>query len=208
MSDLESTLFFPTLIYTSEKREFLKKTRQVVNEFLSKNTTEMNELYPVKMTESLEFDDRMLDFSEYVGKTAYNILVEQGCDMTGLSTFFTELWCQEHYKYSLMEQHVHGNGSQIVGFYFIDVPKDTSFVVFHDPRPGKIQIQLNEAKKEEITSASNSILMKPEEGLFIFSNAWLPHSFTRNGSDQPLRFIHFNLGVTVNANPQHEVEVI
>lgn len=208
MNELEATVFFPTVLYTVTKKEFLPNLRKVVSERLSANTQELNELYPVKMTDSLEGDERMREFSEYVGKAAFSILVDQGCNMEGMATFFTELWCQEHYKHSAMDQHVHGKGSQIVGFYFIDVPNNSSHAVFHDPRPGKVQIQLEEKDNRNITQASNMFTVAPEEGLLVFTNAWLPHSFTRNGSNKPMRFIHFNLGVTINENPVCEVEVI
>ena len=36
----------------------------------------------------------------------------------------------------------------------------------------------------------------PEEGQIVFTNSWLPHSFTRNESDKSFIMIHFNLGVT------------
>jgi len=31
--------------------------------------------------------------------------------------------------------------------------------------------------------------------MLMFANSWLAHSFTRNASDKPMRFIHFNLSV-------------
>jgi len=39
------------------------------------------------------------------------------------------------------------------------------------------------------------VSFKPENGMLLFSNSWLPHSFTRNGSDKPFKFLHFNLGI-------------
>ena len=29
----------------------------------------------------------------------------------------------------------------------------------------------------------------------MFTNSWLPHSFTKNESKKPLSFIHFNIAV-------------
>jgi hypothetical protein len=40
----------------------------------------------------------------------------------------------------------------------------------------------------------------PEVGCLYISNAWLPHSFTKHGSDKPLKFIHINLYVNKIAN--------
>ena len=123
MEQLTVESVFPTLVYTIDKPEFLQISRTVVSEFLEKrhNEESLNEAYPCYMTESVNTDLRMLDFSNYVAQTAWNILKEQGYEVTNMTTYFTEMWCQEHHKGSLMEQHIHGGGNQIVGFYFLDV---------------------------------------------------------------------------------------
>jgi hypothetical protein len=94
-----------------------------------------------------------------------------------------------------MEQHVHGGGVQIVGFYFLEVPEGSSRVVFHDPRPGKVMSELPQKDVTQATSASQMINFEAKPGMMIFSNAWLPHSFTRHAGDTPLKFVHFNLAV-------------
>jgi len=43
--------------------------------------------------------------------------------------------------------------------------------------------------------------------MLVLANSWLPHSFTKNGSDEPMTFIHFNLGVVLN-DPVPPAEVI
>jgi uncharacterized protein (TIGR02466 family) len=147
------------------------------------------------MTGSFYDDPRLADFSQFVGQSAHAILAGQGYDMNGLSTFFTEMWCQEHYKHSSMEQHVHGFGSQIVGFYFTQTPEDCSRVVLHDPIAARMITGLDEADKNMATAASRLINFNPEPGLLIFTNAWLAHSFTRHAAKKTLQFVHFNLAV-------------
>jgi uncharacterized protein (TIGR02466 family) len=117
------------------------------------------------------------------------------------NTFFQEMWCQEHFKHSAMEQHVHGYGCQIVGFYFIEVPENSSLVVLHDPKAGKVQANLPEADFSLPTPASNMINFKPEAGMLMFMNSWLPHSFTRHSAEKPMSFIHFNLSVRDSVQP-------
>ena len=97
------------------KPEFLKDVKNVVKEHLDKIKKEvpLDEIYPVRMTGNLFNDPRMEEFSKYIGQTSWNILADQGYDMNPLNTFFTEMWCQEHHKHSLMEQHSHGYGAQI-----------------------------------------------------------------------------------------------
>jgi uncharacterized protein (TIGR02466 family) len=197
-NQVQTIFHFPTAIYKIDKPEFLPVVKKVTTEFLNKRKKEvkqLDEIYPVYMTEDLRSDKRMTDFCSYIANTAWNILENQGYAMNPLQTVFTEMWCQEHYKHSAMEQHTHNFGSQIVGFYFIECPENASKVLFHDPKAAKVQINLPEKDASNATYASTVINFEPKPGMLLFTNAWLPHSFTRHGSDKPMRFIHFNLGV-------------
>ena len=188
--------YFPTLVYTVKRPEFLAPVRAVCDEHIAKaKQKKLDEIYPVYMTNSFYDDPRMADFSQAVGQMAWEILAGQGYAMQGLSTVFTEMWCQQHYKHSSMEQHVHGFGSQIVGFYFTQTPEDCSRVVFHDPVPGRVMAGLGEADGSMATPASRLINFKPEPGMLIFTNSWLAHSFTRHAAKKPIQFVHFNLAV-------------
>lgn len=195
-NSIETLFYFPTCVYTLNKPEFLEATRALTTDFINQikeETKELDEIYPVYMTKDLRSDARIEPFANYVANTAWNILDNQGYDMSNLRTYFTEMWCQEHYKHSAMEQHIHGYGAQIVGFYFIDCPENSSRVVFHDPKAAKVQISLPEQNVNNVTQASSMVNLEPKPGMLLFTNAWLPHSFTRNASDKPFRFIHFNL---------------
>lgn len=212
--EIESSYYFPTAIYSIKSPQFLDAAKAVVSERLSKRRKEvkkLNELYPLIMTDNLFDDPRIGELSQFIAQAAWSILDGQGYAMQNLSTYLTEFWCQEHHKRSGMEQHVHGFGSQMVGFYFIEVPKDSSLVLFHDPKAGKVQINLPEKDPSQATYASNIINFKPEAGTCMFANAWLAHSFTRHASSQPMRFIHFNVSVQPAAPmacAMHDVEVI
>lgn len=197
---LNSNLYFPTIIYEIEKIEFLESVSKVAEVELNKaREQKLNEIYPVHMTGNLFDKTEILPFQYYVGSTAKNLLTEQGYNIEGFETYFSELWCQEHYKHSSMEQHVHGAGSQIVGFYFLEAPENCSKVVFHDPRNAKAMISWNEKDISQATFASNAINFTPKAGLLMFTNAWLPHSFTRHEADSPIKFIHFNIGLRQSA---------
>lgn len=201
---LNANIYFPTVIYTIEKPEFLDPVLKIANQDLevARKERPTNDVYPVNMTGNLFDRPEIIPFQYYVGQTAFNILTEQGYNLDGFETYFSEMWCQEHYKASGMDQHVHGAGSQIVGFYFLEVPENASRVVFHDPRAGKPLISWAEQDATKATFASNMINFEAKPGLLMFTNAWLPHSFTRNESDKPMKFIHFNLGLrqAININ--------
>lgn len=192
---------FPVGMYTVNKPEFLERVREVATEAINQVKSErpqLHELYPVYQTGNIFNDPRIADFVEVVARSAWNILDSQGYQMVDMATTYTEMWVQEHYKHSAMDQHIHANGAQIVGFYFLETPENCSWPVLHDPRVGKVQTNLPEKNPGAATFASNTISLKPEPGLLFFSNAWVPHSFTRHGSDTPFRFIHFTLTVVPN----------
>lgn len=196
-TQLQVAYHFPCPIYLIERPDFLKVVNTVSEEALEvpRKERDLNEIYPVHMTGNYFADPRMAGFSEFVGATAWNILNEQGFAMQDKAVQFTEMWTQEHHKHSAMDPHVHGYGSQIVGFYFLETPKDCSRVVFHDPRAAKVQIDLPEQDMAMATPASKMINFEPKPGLMIFANSWLMHSFTRHAAELPIKFVHFNLTV-------------
>jgi uncharacterized protein (TIGR02466 family) len=201
-TQLQVAYHFPCPIYLIERPDFLNAVNVVSEEFLdvAKKERDLNEIYPVHMTGNYFADPRVAGFSEFVGATAWNILNEQGYAMQDKAVQFTEMWTQEHHKHSAMDAHVHGYGSQIVGFYFLETPEGGSNVVFHDPRAAKVQIDLPEQNISAATPASKMINFTPKPGLMIFANSWLMHSFTRHAADLPIKFVHFNL--TVIHQPQ------
>lgn len=217
---LGQDLIFPTLVYSIEKLEFLNNAQRVFEENIQKTKQEQNldEIFPAFMSPDFSGDIRIKELTDYIGLTAWNILSSQGFDMDDKFVKFSSMWGQEHYKHSMMEQHTHALGSQIVGFYFLATPDKCSNVVFHDPRPGKLMTNLLESNSSSVTYGSSSIFYTPKPGMLFFTNSWLPHSFSRHGNDAPLKFIHFNIEISTNVvnpssfnssnNPQKTVEII
>jgi uncharacterized protein (TIGR02466 family) len=206
-TQLQVAYHFPCPIYIIERTDFLEVVNTVSEEGLEvvKKVHPLNDIYPVYMTDNYFADPRMAGFTEFVGATAWNILNEQGYDMQNMAVSFTEMWTQEHHKHSAMDAHVHGYGSQIVGFYFLETPEGSSNVVFHDPRAAKVQIDLPEQDMSRATPASKMINFTPKPGMMIFANSWLMHSFTRHAAEMPIKFVHFNL--TVIPAPQQSCPV-
>lgn len=185
---------FPTMVYTAEKPEFLPSVRTVALEKLAGKEFQ-SPLYPFRMSDPMEMDERIQDFARFTATTSLDILIDQGYNMEGLNAYFESMWCQEHHKTSSMEQHTHPQ-VLIVGFYFIDVPDNSPVVSLFDPRPGKVACPLQETQGSDPRLSSNAITIFPRPGLLVFTNSWLPHAVSRNGSDSPFRFIHFNVAVT------------
>lgn len=198
-TQLQVAYHFPCPIYLIDRPDFLESVQTVSEEGLvsAYKEKQLDEMYPLYMTGNYFEDARVSKFAEFVGGTAWNILNEQGYAMQDKVVSFTEMWTQEHHKHSAMDPHVHGFGAQIVGFYFLETPENCSHVVFHDPRAAKVQIDLPEQDITMATPASKAINFAPKPGMMIFANSWLAHSFTRHASDQPIKFVHFNLTVKV-----------
>jgi uncharacterized protein (TIGR02466 family) len=207
MDKLEEAHYFASPIYMVKKPEFLDAVRTVSERYAE--TSREGSKGATLMTGTYAHEPELEEFSRYVSQTAWNILSSQGYNMDSLVTFFTEMWTQEHGHMSSMETHIHGHGVQISAFYFIDAPKDSCKLVLHDPRHAKVIINLPEKDATKITMGSHQVVFTPEAGSLIFANAWLPHSFTKNMSQEPMKFVHMNLSVAVSPEAQEpEVEVI
>jgi hypothetical protein len=198
---LDEFHYFVTPIYITKQPQFLETMKAIAADSIKQvhGKTKPNKIHPVLMSGNMLEDPRIEEFAGFVGSTAWNILSSQGYAMDNFSTVFTELWCQEHYQTSSMDYHAHPGGNFLVGFYFLDVPEGAPHAVIHDPRPGRIMLDLPQANPAQATLSSTMINFKPEPGMIMFAPAWLAHSFGRNPSKAPFRFVHFNLGVQPSA---------
>ena len=205
---MEESIYFPTIINKINKPEFLESVKLVANESLEiyRKNIDFNEIYPVVMSGNLDGDPRIMDFANYVAQTGWNLLNEWGYEVTNYRTYFTELWCQEHSKHSLMEQHLHPNVA-VVGLYFLEVPENSSRYIIHDPRIAKISTDLSQKDVSKITNATSIVNFEPKEGDLYFAPAWLAHSFGRHASDKPIKFIHFNIAVRSLISPMCPTQV-
>jgi len=190
--------YFSSSVYVFHKPSFLQVLNKVSNEYLIKIgiLEPLDKIHPVMMTEHYYNDERIKEFSNYVVQAAWNILQSQGYAMKNNQTFFSEMWTQEHHKSSDMHPHIHGNNAQIVAFYFLDTPKDSSKLIFHDSRLAKVISNLPEENVNNATIASSMVNFTPEAGTLILTNSYIPHSFSRHKSDKPLKFIHMSIGVS------------
>lgn len=199
MDQLDERHYFVTPVYMVKKPEFLPAVSEVSQKYLAKSRARKKSKNPiVVMSGSYMAEPAVAPFAQYVSQTAWNILSAQGYKMKDMVTYFTEMWTQEHNTMSSMETHVHGHGVQLSCFYFLDVPENSSKVVIHDPRPGKLMGHLYPEEPRKVSMAAHQIVFKPEPGLMIFLNSWVPHSFTKNLGKGPLRFVHMNLAVTLS----------
>ena len=188
--------FFTSSVFIADKPEFLTAARTVAMEYLKevKATAALDPFYPVQ-TNGIAQEPILSEFNGFIAQTAWEILDSQGYAVDKMGTYIREMWVQEHNQNQGHDEHVHGLGDQISGVYIIDCPDMGSALTIHDPRPGKLQINLAEKNRKDITDASPSAVLVPKEGRFFFFNSWLPHSLTRSTQTAASRLVHFNLTV-------------
>lgn len=203
--------YFPSCVYTVDMKDFLDDLTEISKEYLdkSKEHYEMNQIYPVLLSQNFVNDERIKSVIDFIEYSSLNILNSQGYDVTHFGANINAFWAQKHFEYSGQEHHYHSN-NQIVGFYFLEVPEESCGITFHDINNSRHIMALPEESPWNATPASSMITFQPKVGQMMFSNAWLPHSFSRNQSKEPFTFIHFNINTyyeeNKNAKPSCEPE--
>jgi uncharacterized protein (TIGR02466 family) len=200
MSLIETSVF-TTPVYFSEKKEWIEKLNKTSDLYIQKAREEnKNKLINnkdfviVHHSQSLIQDINFEEFLNYINSNAFDILNNQGFDLTDYSLATTELWVQEFPSLGggNHSPHIHWNG-HISGFYFLKCSDKTSYPVFHDPRPGRMMNLLHEKDPSKLTLASSMFNFKPQPGTFVFFNSYLQHEFVVDHGIEPFRFIHFNI---------------
>lgn len=205
-NDFDEHTLFATPVYSTFDLKNVDLVSQVAQDPIYR--TQNNSL----MSESFFHDERIFDFAKGILQSSWNILKQQGYLMENYNTIYEAMWLHTYKKHSYMEYHTHGNGNQIVGFYFLEIPENSIQLLLHDPRAGKIQTDLYESDVTQITHGSKFAIIKPQVGQLILTPSWLPHSITANQSDSEVKFVHINIQAHQILNsqccPKPEVEVI
>ena len=218
MSDLKTISLFDTLIYQAEIPEYLndkdfisvcdehtdkaiKNTQQKIEERQKKYNAAIKDHGLSYHSESkLYEDDRFHNFELLVRNTAYNILTDQGFDLSNHTLDYTEMWIQK-FAYDgggHQDTHVHWD-NHISGFYFVECSDRTSKPIFHDPRPGRVMLNLPIKNHSKLCPAMERQIVNVKPGTLLLFNSWLPHQFSVDHGIDPFRFIHFNLQAKANS---------
>jgi hypothetical protein len=115
---------FNTPIYFSKNKEWVEKLNKISDSYILEIKEKNKILNPkdfvmVHHSNSLTQDVNFQEFLNYINSNAFDILNNQGFDLTNYSLFTTELWVQEFPSLGggNHSPHVHWNG-HISGFYF------------------------------------------------------------------------------------------
>ena len=218
MGGLKTISLFDTLIYQAEIPKYLddkdfmsvcnehtdkaiKNTQQKIEERQKKYNAAIKDHGMSYHSESkLYEDDRFHNFELLVRNTAYNILTDQGFDLSNHTLDYTEMWIQ---KFAFeggghQDTHVHWD-NHISGFYFVDCSERTSKPIFHDPRPARMMLNLPIKDHSKLCPAMERQIIKVKPGTLLMFNSWLPHQFSVDDGIDPFRFIHFNIQARSNS---------
>ena len=212
MSELHSFSLFDTILYKAEVPEYLKNkdfmsvcdehTDQAISN-AKKLIDERNKKFKIDIKDhgmsyhsgaEMYKDERFHNFELLIRNTARNILENQGFDLSNYSIDYTEMWIQK-FAYEgggHQDTHVHWD-NHVSGFYFVECSERTSKPVFHDPRAGRMMLNLPIKDHSKLCPAMERQIISVKPGTLLLFNSWLPHQFSVDNGIDPFRFIHFNL---------------
>ena len=189
---MEQYSYFPSLIYREERPELVEYTLLEYTRYINYLDKDyLIENNSVVQTCNMVGDYKLKYLEDYFIDKSVDILSSQGYNVNLYNFFASGMWGQVIGKNGWHRPHIHKN-SQICGLFFLEVPENSSYPMFSDPRLNKSMIELDVYPTSEITNSTSFISfnnLKP--GTFLFYNSWLPHEFVANTSNESLKFIHF-----------------
>ena len=212
MSDLKTVSLFDTFVYQAEIPKYLdnKDFMAACNEHTDKAIAEAKETIEDRHKKlnaqikdhgmsyhsgpELYKDERFAELALLVKSTSKNILEDQGFDLSNHTIDYTEMWIQK-FAYEgggHQDTHVHWD-NHISGFYFVECSDRTSKPIFHDPRSGRMMLNLPIKNHSKLCPAMERQIFSVKPGTLLLFNSWLPHQFSVDNGVDPFRFIHFNL---------------
>ena len=210
---MDSLVLFESIVYRKELPEHVDNLIKITNDYIHKarkNTRpeilKREKKYGVAIGDhgmsyhshgKLYQDKRMADFETLIRVTAKNILESQGFDVSGHELDYTEMWVQQFADQGggHHETHVHLD-NHISVFYFLKCSDRTSVPVFHDPRPGRMMLNLPLKDTSKLCYAMERQSLKIFPGTLLMFNSYLPHEFKVDNGIDAFRFIHFNIKAT------------
>ena len=206
--------YFKCPIWWADEPKFVKKLNKSSDKYIkqaqknlkqtidkrNKKFGDKGDMGHVFHSTSLIGDPKFKELQNYIGATAYNLLLEMGFDLSNYTIFVTEMWVQEFAKKGGGHHtlHTHWNG-HMSGFYFLKASEKTSLPMFEDPRPGNVMNLLPEKDKSKITYASSQIHYEVKPGRLMFFPSYMPHQYVVDMGYEPFRFIHWNCQAIPNS---------
>jgi len=194
--------YYKTLILTEEKPEFVNSLNKASDKYIKearkkdkKIIKQFGDFGTSHHSTPLTLDNDFMDFRNYIGQKSWEFLDYHGYDMKHYTTMFSEMWVQEFSKKGggHHSAHVHWN-QHVSGFYFLKCSEETSFPIFHDPRPAAKVTKLRmKPDLKGIFYGTERIHYRPQPGTLIIFPGYLEHEYAVDHGKAPFRFIHWNI---------------
>jgi len=194
--------YYKTLILTEEKPEFVNSLNKASDKYIKearkkdkKIIKQFGDFGTSHHSTPLTLDNDFMDFRNYIGQKSWEFLDYHGYDMKHYTTMFSEMWVQEFSKKGggHHSAHVHWN-QHVSGFYFLKCSEETSFPIFHDPRPAAKVTKLRlKPDLKGILYGTERIHYRPQPGTLIIFPGYLEHEYAVDHGKAPFRFIHWNI---------------
>ena len=185
---MEGFAYFPAIVYRDERPDLIERILPTCLEHLDRVRDQASLMC---QTASLAHEPVLRELSDYLLVSAVEILRSQGYVTDRYDFHISGLWAQEVKKGSGTNVHVHRN-SQIAGWFFIEVPENGAYPIYHDTRMNKAVIELDHAPSEEIENATSAIhFNNMVPGSVLFANSWMNHQLVGGTSEGPTRCVHF-----------------
>ena len=194
--------YYKTLILTEEKPEFVNSLNKASDKYIKearkkdkKIIKQFGDFGTSHHSTPLTLDNDFMDFRNYIGQKSWEFLDYHGYDMKHYTTMFSEMWVQEFSKKGggHHSTHLHWN-QHVSGFYFLKCSEETSFPIFHDPRPAAKVTKLRlKPDLKGILYGTERIHYRPQPGTLIIFPGYLEHEYAVDHGKAPFRFIHWNI---------------
>ena len=193
--------FFATPFWATEKPEWVEDLNKTCQPYLDesheshKEGIEKNggsDFGRVFHSNPIQQESQLKEFVSYVANTGKNLLETWGIDMSNHDLAIQDMWVQEFAKDGGGHHriHIHEN-CHISGFFFLE-NDDSSYPLFHDPRPGAAMTALPQKNNQSLSYANRCINYQPKPGSVYMFPSYLPHEYIMSNGGS-FRFIHWNL---------------
>jgi uncharacterized protein (TIGR02466 family) len=192
MTQLKTSSFFPTVIGIYTEQELRNKMLPIAKAILAEEKNLTYE-WGYKNTytgykDGIETLPEMQEFVQFIREIGGLYLDTLGYDYKQIN-LNPKVFTSAMVKGDMHTRHCHPN-SILSGVFYLEVPKGSSPIIFHDPRPFRDSMQL--PRKEDNSITSEIITYAPEDGDFVIWESWIHHQVPKNQSEAERITLVFN----------------
>jgi uncharacterized protein (TIGR02466 family) len=185
---MQAFAYFPAIVCRDERPDLVERILPTCLEHLDRVRDQASLMC---QSAFLAHEPALRELSDYLLVSAVEILRDQGYAVERYDFHISGLWAQEVKKGAGTNVHVHKN-SQISGWFFLDVPENGAYPIYHDTRTNKAMVELDFVQGEEVANATSTIhFNNMQSGSVLFANSWMQHQLVSGSADRPTHCVNF-----------------